>query len=349
MYAGTKNKGLLISKDYGKSWEAANAGLPTATADPLTYPDIFGLAVEGNKIAMILNGVGLFISNDNGTTWKQTALAKEGYFYKISILKGNLFAAVGNAEPFVPVISTDDGMTWKKSIKGLDPGYIYSLAPCGSTMIVGGLSYLNTYSFEKNKWTKTKFVTRADQIVVNGKYVAAGQAYTFLASSDSGKTWRYINTTEIAGEYGSMGISETTVYYLRNGVLHFSTDDGKHWTGAKRGAFAVLEKSTASAFTYKTVGTQNGVTLSAAEHDGVIFKVENTNAYAIDVNIKVAFNCKSSSPLGGVSYETTEVVWRISCPANSTRSYDDSPAACQVEGCRNDTQSWNIVTWTVTN
>jgi photosystem II stability/assembly factor-like uncharacterized protein len=352
MYAGTQNQGLFISKDYGKNWTPANAGLPTATADPKTYAGIYSLAVEGNKVALVLVGVGAFISSDNAATWTKATPAKEGlYFSKVAILNGNVFAAVGIDKTLEPYMSADDGMTWKKINKGLEYTYIRSIAACGSSILVGGIGGINSYSPETKKWKEIASVSDADQISVNGRYVVAGNTSNVSASADSGKTWRNIDVKDVSAEYGKIAITPTAVYYLNFGVFTFTTDDGAHWTGAKKGENVAVAKKNSSggSFAYKPVGTQNGVTLSATEHSGVIFKVENTNAYSIDVNIKISFNCKSSNPFGGVSYQTSEIVWRISCPANSTRSYDDSPAACQVGGCADDTQSWEIVTWTVTN
>lgn len=351
MYAGTMDQGVFISKDYGKNWTAANTGIPATPADPKKYPSVYSLAAEGNKVAVVLIGAGIFISTDNASTWKAGNPLKEGYLSDLAILKGNIFATGGTSTAYEPYCSADDGMTWKKINKGLAYTYIYSIAACGSKILVGGIAGINSYSLETKKWKEISAVPGANLISVNGAYIIAGKTSDISASSDSGKTWRRINLKEVEGDYARIAITETAVYYLNKGVLGFTSDDGAHWTGAKRGELVAVEnnKTVASLYTYKPVGTQNGVTLSAAEYDGVIFKVVNTNAYSIDVNIKIAFNCKSTSPFGGVTYETSEMVWRISCPANSTRSYDDSPSACQVGGCKNDTQSWNIVTWTVTN
>ena len=352
MYAGTLNMGLFISKDYGKNWSAANVGITPTPSDPKKYPSITNIAVEGNKVALIMMGGGIYISNDNAATWKAGNPAKEGTLAKVAILKGTIFAGIGNSDSYEPYVSADDGLTWKKINKSLEFSYIYSIAASGSTIIAGGIGGINSYSLATKKWSLiNSSIKQATLIAVNGPHVLVGEPYSITASADSGKTWRSINTLDVSGDYGKIAISETVIYYLNNGVLNFTTDDGAHWTGAKRGEIVTVEKyvGTINGIAFNLVGTQNGVTLSALQYSGVIFKVENTNAYPIDVNIKVSFDCKSSSPFGGVSYQTAEVVWRISCPANAIRSYVDSPEACHLHGCKDQTEAWRIVTWTVTN
>jgi photosystem II stability/assembly factor-like uncharacterized protein len=353
MFVGTSESGVFVSHDKGKLWIPANSGLPKIP-DGEKYFAITGLAAEGSKVAMIVDKGRFFVSNDNAVTWTEGKKSKDAYLQKLAISGGKIFAAVGYSDSYEPYLSTDDGMHWKKIGKGLEYTYIYALAASGTNVLAGGIGGMSSFLAENNKWTAVNTLNDEIRLIaVNGSAAVAGERYNSLhASFDAGKTWKDIYTSDLTGDNTALGITGTNIYTVIAGTLYYTTDDGKSWTSAKKGASEKVAEYVSSASSYeryyKEIGTQDGITLYADEYAGVIFKVKNNTASDIDVHMKLLFECKSTSFMLGESFQKFEVIWRISVPANSTRSYDDDPAACSVDGCKDHTESWKIVTWWVT-
>jgi photosystem II stability/assembly factor-like uncharacterized protein len=109
LFAGT-SLGIYVSSDNGDKWLAANNGLPTN----MIYPNTNGLIRQvvsninyiNGKLFAGLEQLGLFVSTDNGSSWKVTA--KEFYISAIIGDSENLFLS-SQGRVF---LSTDIGKTW---------------------------------------------------------------------------------------------------------------------------------------------------------------------------------------------------------------------------------------------
>jgi photosystem II stability/assembly factor-like uncharacterized protein len=84
---------LYISRDAGKSWTKAQAGLPGGLADGLlTRPDFWLVSVQA---------AGLYISRDEGATWTRV---KSGPSVRTSLGTTSVSAARASDGPF-PVLA----------------------------------------------------------------------------------------------------------------------------------------------------------------------------------------------------------------------------------------------------
>jgi len=352
MFVGTYEDGVFVSNDKGKLWTPANSGIPKKL-DGEKYLPVRSMAAEGTKVVMVDEAGRFFVSNDNAVTWKVGKPSKDAYLRKLALSGENIFAAVGYNDTYEPYLSTDNGMHWKKITNGLKYKFIYSIVASGTNVYAGGIGGMSSYSIENNKWTHVdKMDDETRVLAVNGSSVLASTNLNLLhGSSDDGKTWKYIGSRDLSGDNKLLGINGTTIYTVISGVLYYSMNKGESWVSSTKNSITAVAKAApyvSSGTTFHEVGTQNGVTLYAEEYAGVIFKVVNSTGSDINVHIKLLFECKSTSFIGGESFQKFETIWRISVPTNSTRSYDDDPAACSVDGCKDHTVSWKIVSWNVT-
>jgi photosystem II stability/assembly factor-like uncharacterized protein len=106
------------------------------------------------------------------------------------------------------------------------------------------------------------------------------------------------------------------------------------------------KRTITSAYPFEFIGEKGKVSLYAAlNNDNVIFAVDNPTQKTVSVKMKLALQCVEQGL--SVSYQTVEIVWTITVPANSQKTYDTDQAACVVEGCKKKTNAWKILEWVV--
>jgi photosystem II stability/assembly factor-like uncharacterized protein len=125
VFAGTDTSGVLVTKNGGTSWEAANTGL--------TDMHIVQLVSVGSRLmAVTLNGV--FLSDDLGASWtpdKSTLKNVNGYL----VLDKQLLAGTDASGAH---FSSDGGTSWSSLGSGLPEGTrIWSLAAGGTGLYAG--------------------------------------------------------------------------------------------------------------------------------------------------------------------------------------------------------------------
>jgi len=84
----TAHKGLYISRDWGKTWDAAASGLPSAAVQDFA-------ATDAMFVAAMRTG-GLFQSSDSGKTWRRASGSFADEFFTAvtaSEISDSVFAA----------------------------------------------------------------------------------------------------------------------------------------------------------------------------------------------------------------------------------------------------------------
>ena len=195
--------------------------------------------------------IGLFYSEDNGKTWKNS-------FDNLTIIGSMIIAgssAVGFYYGHGLLYSEDNGKTWKQS--NIDIGGFSSLTTINSTVIAGSC-YDNglLYSEDNGKTWKHSNITTGDFecLTVIGNTVIAGSWTIFDSfkitrrgfnkglyySEDNGKTWNLSNID--AGNFYSLIVIDDTVIASSDFGLLYSEDKGKTWkeSNINTGIFSCL-------------------------------------------------------------------------------------------------------------
>lgn len=226
VFAGT-SKGIYSSNDYGNNWNLT--GLPDSYVTSLALDsnkNIYAGTLRNNKDIAGTRDGRVYISTDNGSTWKQggeiTDLAS---VWKLAINGNNLYAATLSHSLY---LSTDKGETWAsrmiKKIHG-QPDFIpsmlqnvLSLTTTGDSVFAGTFRgvYLTTDS--GLTWDDRKGIygdynnSEVYCLAFYGKSLFSGTSGGIYLSEDYGITWNQksdigwiIQSMLIDGEYIFIG------------------------------------------------------------------------------------------------------------------------------------------------
>lgn len=252
LYGGVMNNGVVISTNYGDTWQptslnnrtvyslfnsgsklfagtqngvysSADNGV-TWIAEGLTGISIGCFTKNGNTIlAGAVNGI--YYSTDNGAAWIQSAMQNEsvrGFGTKGE----NIFAATTGAGIFA---SSDNGLTWQQTAQS--SGNFTSFSIINNLIFVSSY-YGGVYSSANNgaNWNKTSFINYDVTAFgsINDNLFANIKGYNFnmglQRSSDGGSTWSYSNIN------AERFCSHSNILFVRgNPKLHRSTDLGLTW------------------------------------------------------------------------------------------------------------------------
>jgi len=125
IFGGSPGAGIFRTSNNGNTWESINAGLSN------TFISAIGIS-NNNKIFAGTNG-GLFVSTDNGSSWKYADLMVKSVRDIVINSKGDIFVADAGAGVYY---SSDDGMSWKP--RSDDISYIESLLVDSSGVLYAG-------------------------------------------------------------------------------------------------------------------------------------------------------------------------------------------------------------------
>lgn len=101
-----------------------------------------------------------------------------------------------------------------------------------------------------------------------------------------------------------------------------------------------------SSYPFEFIGTNNQVSLYATSlGNDLIFAVDNARQQTVYVKIKITFQCVETGL--STTYQQQDIIWTITVPATSQKTYDNAEAACLVGGCNKKTNAWKISNWVV--
>ncbi len=124
IYAGTAHRGVLVSKDDGKSWSSAGSGVP--------FHNINNLAFDSDAYQLwAATELGIYRSDDGGTTWRalNSGLPSNIIVYTVQPAsinggtRGLVFA--GTNRGFF--LSKDAGAHWAESLEALPGVSVYQI------------------------------------------------------------------------------------------------------------------------------------------------------------------------------------------------------------------------------
>ena len=162
------------------------------TADPYINGQ-FGLA----------SGGGVFVSADNGQSWKSTQGMRGFAVVAMAAFNGALYAATSGSHGSAVFISLDDGQSWEASNNGNE-------APTGASVF--------------------RFA------VGNGKLYAAAPGQGVLRLTDNPYVWEKLGTTGLPSlSLNAIAAVGTNLFVSTGGGGIFVSSDGNNWTAANNG------------------------------------------------------------------------------------------------------------------
>lgn len=116
IFAATYNQGVYLSTDNGKNWKQASNGLPKPMdSNKGGYNYVYSLFAAGSNVVAGVNFLKtntIFISTDNGSSWKETTSLLKDKYINGFVSTGNFIFAGGEGGIY---ISNDAGLSWKKA------------------------------------------------------------------------------------------------------------------------------------------------------------------------------------------------------------------------------------------
>jgi photosystem II stability/assembly factor-like uncharacterized protein len=289
IFAGTGD-GVFLSADHGKSWKAANSGLPADTS-------VNCFAVAGTKLFAGTAYSGIFLSTDNGATWIATNLHLPELHLPdytrvdcLAVAGTKLF--VGTNEGIL--LSSDDGASWSTANSGLQKYKdVNSLVVVGSKLFAG-MGYGGVLLSTDNgaTWTKMNSGLPKDAGVtclttIGSDLYAGTWHYGVFRSIGGRKKWKAVNSGLTAsnveclasagselyvaiGHYEGGGTynDETGLFEIKSDPIYIShgvyksTNYGASWSAVNSGLWNSFVRCFAASGEAIFAGTDGGVFVS---------------------------------------------------------------------------------------
>jgi photosystem II stability/assembly factor-like uncharacterized protein len=238
LFAGT-DQGLLVTHDYGKTWENALSAL--GNLDPFVVTAVTAARYEEERLVLAGVSGGLLRSADGGNSWNFIALASPAPLVTALAQDENQTLYAGTAQDGV-FHSNDRGKTWARWNFGLLDWHIFSLCAAswqsGLQSVLAGTETGVFFSANQGRtWRESDFPIDAGAVLaIDGSSGSAGDvvfAATELGqvycSRDQGVTWRRCADDVFHAEiisilsFGERGLA------LSGGELFQTRDGGLHW------------------------------------------------------------------------------------------------------------------------
>jgi photosystem II stability/assembly factor-like uncharacterized protein len=255
IFVGTGN-GVYRSKDNGKSWVAANNGLPK--------DNTYNLAVSGINI-FAATAQGVYLSTDNGANWLRKSNGLSNLAVRGLIAKGTDLIA-GTASGIYN--SSDNGNTWTLNTNLNYPYMFCNALVANDTRIFAGTSAGLYFSSDNGR---TWSVRNADPtfprgdiacLAVNGTKVVAATDQSVFLSTDSGQSWTDLNFNQ---RIYSVALSGANIYLGVFDALYVTSNNGGTWVTRNNGLTKRFIFSLTTVGNKLIAGTRGGVFFSDNE------------------------------------------------------------------------------------
>ena len=228
IFAGTYDKGVIVSSDNGETWIQRDSGFTG---------DIEALAIKDSII--FAAGGGMYRSTDDGVSWTtiQNGLGYgETTVSGLAITEGKVLASTFAGVAF----STDNGDNWSDLV-GTDQtnGVTNCVAAIDSTVLIGWNGGVIRSTDDGRSWIEgSSWISTSTTFcfVGDSSRIYAGTTTGVHLSSDGGVTWAPINNGLPGNQVFSMATEGTILFATTysHGVYR-SIDSGASWTSASAG------------------------------------------------------------------------------------------------------------------
>lgn len=219
-YVGTDLKGVFLTTDNGKNWNAISS-------DKI-YAEILCLVVK-NEMLFAATGSGLYVTSDNGNSWSSAGLDNKRVF-TIAISGNFLFANVNHSNTYV---SADNGKTWMESGSIL-ANSILLFAVSGKYLYAGTASngIILSSDFGKN-WTEINNglpnYPWTDFLMCYEGDIYAGINGGIFVSSNNGENWIKKSTGLTNINVQALAVKDSLLVAGTKTGIFISEDKGENW------------------------------------------------------------------------------------------------------------------------
>jgi photosystem II stability/assembly factor-like uncharacterized protein len=235
VFAATDKGGVCRSSNNGTLWTAMNLGLPSST---LLIYGINSLVAKGNTI-FAGTYEGIFLSTNNGQSWKETQNnLGDKRVSSLAFIGNSIYAGTWGRKVYT---SSGDFLSWMAINNGLPLNEeAYVIAGNNHTIFAGTqnsiyLSYDNgAHWAESNSGLPSYPWVQA--LAVNGDTVFAGTWQGIFVSTNDGKSWEAFNSglplnTHVLSFIGKGGLN----FVGTDRGAYFSSDNDTSWIPIKKG------------------------------------------------------------------------------------------------------------------
>lgn len=221
--------GVLLSKDYGKTWAPKNNGL--------LITNVNGLAVSKNKIFAGTSG-GVFLSTDYGNNWipvNNGLNLSNCYVTAIASSDGKIYVTTFDGM----FISVNDGSSWTKFDYSFDYNYVDAIAINGANIFAGSWAgiYLSTdYGTTWKSISSGLPYTDIISLAISANRVFAGtySGGVFL-STNNGSSWTSVNNGNPSNTVNCMAIKGSKIFAGTGAGVTLSENYGASWRVVNKG------------------------------------------------------------------------------------------------------------------
>ncbi len=258
---------LLLSKDFGKTWEDVSFDLPDEV-------QVSFLEQFGDEIILATDNMGIFFSSNNRTKWTQIGASLPNQKINALYLAENtIYAGVYRSGIFK---SEDEGKTWKSINFNLPNLNVQAICNLDRQLLVGTDAGIFILPTNKQVWKASSVLNQVVSLYEYNGILVAGTSQGTVISKDSGHHWSWIR--EEGAVHYTHNIGERIIELVLNGDLYYSDDWGANW---KEIAYEPREGSyvyeIVKAGTYLLMSNNYGIHRSAddGEHWELIYKTES--------------------------------------------------------------------------
>ncbi len=227
--------GILASRPAPAAAQWEPAGKPGVSK-------VTALALAGTRLfaGTVMHGV--FVSADQGATWKATGpgLPPGGEVSDLAAGENILFAIVGGRA----FVSTSGGASWRPAGPGSTRGfYFWHMAVCGRTVVAGTNRGLLVSEDIGGHWRAPRpglpREARSQCLLARGPDLYAGTSEGAFVSTDRGETWRPIGPAGGLGQQvNCLDVSGDVIYVGTPDGVYSATFDGPAWKDIGSGVAA---------------------------------------------------------------------------------------------------------------
>jgi len=266
---------ILITSNAQWKQLGTNEGLPTNSEK------IQVIGVSGSNLVISTLDNGIYISSDNGDTWRRPSgnYPSTPYLNGSALLNGKLF--FGTASPGRGVyVTADNGETWDSLSNGLVDG---GLGVTGNTLLgaFNGNLFLSASKFYISENEGQNWVDVSNDIAVNPTIWAAAYDGTnyycsekFVYKSTDGHSWTITTGTNLPFENIRRLVSSGSnlLAIPQSGGVYTSSDEGETWTKTLTEFASTMFEWNGRAYAVATwiyVSDDNGITWTKLQETGL--------------------------------------------------------------------------------
>ena len=215
---------LLVSSDFGKTWESTKDNLPADI-------QVSFIEEKGNKMVLASDNMGIFISTENKSKWNSIGDKLPNKKINALAISGEkIYAGVYHQGIYR---TTNEGQTWESLNYDLQNLNVQSILKLDKQLLIGTDEGIYVLEDNAKSWKETQVKSQVLSIYKYDSRLVAGTSQGTLISKDNAIHWEWIRK-EGAVHY-THNIGKRIIELVLNGDIVYSDDWGKNWNQTQYG------------------------------------------------------------------------------------------------------------------